>query len=297
MRDQIYPEIKKEMEHHSAAIGALAIPSPPAHLTALEPVDLLVLVFSKEAKPAEKAAVYCSRSWRVKTVWVSLSHAFASIIADEHPDLVEWILNGEILYDPERKVKELTHIVRQFPTEYRMKKMCIELCGLLDGYQRSRWHLKLGEGMDAYYFIQEMLRRWGRLAVMEAGEFPRQDLWNQVRQLHPGIHKWYQELASGGESPEQRIRLVLLAVEYAVLSKLEWYGRYVLNLLHQQKGMWSLRELNQQIGSEGLVVDLSLLVEEMVKRSLVEEITLQQDRMSEQRYRLMTFGVRGAKGS
>ncbi|PTM56404.1 nucleotidyltransferase-like protein [Desmospora activa] len=293
MREQIYPELKKEIELNSNAVGALIIPSPPAHLTAVEPVDLLLFVLVR--KTPQQATVYHYRSWRIKTVWVSWSCAFASIINGERGDYVEWILHGEILYDPERKVEELATIVQRFPTEYRSKKMCIELCSLLEGYQRSRWHLKLGEVMDAYLSIQETLKRWGRLAVMEAGEFPRQDLWNQIRRLQPGIYKWYQELASGGESPEQRIRLVLLAVEYAVISKLEWYGRYILNLLQQQKEMWSLGELNEQFDAENISIDLSLLMEEMVKRSLVEEITLQQEMLTEKRYRLVVADVRGVK--
>jgi hypothetical protein len=297
MRDQIYPEIKREMEFHSAAVGALAIPSPSAPLTAVEPVDLLVLVFSNGVCSPEKTAIHLYQSWRIKTVWISLSEAFTSIIADERPQLVEWICNGDIVYDPDQKIEELTAFVRHFPADYRLKKMCIELCRLLDGYQLSRWHLKAGEEMDAYYFVQEMLRRWGRLAVMESGELPRQDLWSQVRRLQPGVHKWYQELASGGESPQQRIQLVLMAVEYAVFSRLEWYGQYVLDMLHKQKGMWSLQELNEQFNSGGVFVDLSLLVEEMVKRSLVEEITVQQEIMTEQRYRLVISGLKRVKGS
>lgn len=295
MREQIYPELKKEMELNSNAVGAFVIPSPPAHLTAVEPVDLLLFVLS--GSPTQQTTVYHYRSWRIKAVWVSLSQVFTSIMNGECEDYAEWVLNGDILYDPEKKVQELVTIVQGFPAEYRSKKMCIELCSLLDGYQRSRWHLKLGEVMDAYISIQETLKRWGRLAVMEAGEFPRQDLWNQIRYLQPGIYKWYQELASGGESPEQRIRLVLLAIEYAVLSKLEWYGRYILNLFRQQQKMWSLRELNQRCGLEGVSIDLYLLVEELVKRSLVEEITLPQEMLTEQRYRLAVTNSRKLKGS
>ena len=105
-----------------------------------------------------------------------------------------------------------------------------------------------------------------------------------MKPINPGVYKLYRELATGEEFLEQRMKLVLLAEEYAVLTKPEHYCGYLLRLLNEG-GSWSLSEIHGRLERDQLALDVTQVMEELVRRAWVEEVMVGGTR-AEQKYRL-----------
>ncbi|WP_169713747.1 nucleotidyltransferase-like protein [Paludifilum halophilum] len=286
MRETIYPDLEKQLNRNMDAAGALVVPARSAYHTSLEPADLFVMVFCNRSEIHGCVASYMVGHWRVKEIWMQFSRLTADILAGEEPWTVHWLLDGDVLYDPDHRVRQLCSFVRRFPEDLRRKKSCVEFSRLLRYYMESKNYLKEGFNLDAYVSVQHTLQYWARLVVIDAGDYPRVQLWRQVQPLNTGVYKLYKELVDGRETVEQRSRLVLLAAEYSILSRMEHYCRYVLDLLGSGAGVWTVKELHDRLQLEQMNLDLTLLLEELVKRSYIEEVVFMEEEVGEQRYRL-----------
>lgn len=285
MIQTIYPKLRKQLQGNPHVEGAIILPAGLDSSSVPEPVDLILLVFHEKVK-GRSVLSYMTEIWKVKELRIPLQGLTAEVIAGERQDVIDCLLKGEVLYDPENKLVKLHERLLSFPRELKCKKMCLEFAALLKCHLESKLLLKEGHLLDAYLAIQKSLLHWARLAAIESGEYPRFRLWPQVKPINPAVYKLYRELATGEEPLEQRMRLVLLAEEYAVLTKPEQYCEYLLELLTTEGGNWSLREIHRRLERDQISLDVTQVMEELVRRAWVEEVVVGGSH-AEQKYRLI----------
>ncbi|PTX60693.1 uncharacterized protein DUF4037 [Melghirimyces profundicolus] len=286
MIQTLYPKLIQQLNENRHAAGAMVLSADRKPPVVSGPADLLVLVVTGNPEFSGWNLTYMAGVWKVKELWVGLEELTAEVVNGDRQEVIDCLLDGEVLYDPRQTLRDLCDHLRRFPNELRRKKMCVEFSGLLRGHSESKYYMKEKDVLDAFCSLQKSLQHWVRLALIEKGQYPRGQLWSQVKTISPGIVKLMRELVRGEESMEQRIHLVLLAEEYAILNKLEFYCSYLLDLLSSEDGCWTLSQIHDRLRLERIRLDLSLIMEELVRRALVEEVIINGKGVAEQHYRL-----------
>lgn len=161
----------------------------------------------------------------------------------------------------------------QFQGPLRERVLFMEFARFLHMYVKSKRYLEANCTMDAYNCVLIALYHWARIEVSEAGFFPDPAVWEQVKSLNTPVHKLYEELTVSTETLDQRVELILLACEFALMSKMSDCCGLLLNILGSRKESWSIKELLQHSGLSQLEAELPLVLRKLVSRSLIREIT------------------------
>lgn len=185
--------------------------------------------------------------------------------------IIQWLIEGEIVYDPDEYLSRYRLELVSFPSSLRQKKVLMEFAHFLSRYLQAKQYLHQDQLLDAYSNVLHALHHWARLAIIESSTHPEITVWSQVRHINPGVYKLYDELANGKDSLQARIELVLLACEFSVMSKMEQSCSFLLQILKSSKDGWSVQQLHEHPELRDLQVDLSLLLKKLVKKGLVQE--------------------------
>ncbi|MBC8079624.1 MAG: hypothetical protein H7X86_04720 [Gorillibacterium sp.] len=196
------------------------------------------------------------------------------LVFDGNRPMIRWVSEGDIIADRDNYFKHFQDRLRQFPNPLKDKKRLIEFSRFNRYYLRSKMNLQENRPLDAYENVLKSLHHWARLAIIEQGKYPELNLWSQIRSINLGVYKLYEELTESPESLLQRVQLVLLACEFCIVSKLEDSSHILLQLLVSRDGAWGLEEIEAQLGLSGKVTNLSLLMNQLVKKSLVREVVV-----------------------
>ncbi|SFS99810.1 nucleotidyltransferase-like protein [Marininema halotolerans] len=285
MREIVYPVIKQRMLEKVGTRGALVVPTAMVPLVDVKTADLLLIVLCEEKSAHGWLSTFAVDSWRVKELCIEVNRLEKELLLGEREDLIQCILYGDILDDPTYELQAIRRMLRDFPSVWREKKMCIEYARVLEDYLETKDHLKSGYLMDAFAAMQEGLQHWGRLTIIEANCYPEFRLWSQVKLHNPALYKLHHELIYGTDSIEQRVRLVLLAAEYSIISQLTNYASFLLDLIKKEEDTWSVEMLMSRLSMEKVAMDPTLLIEELVKRSVIEEVTTWDQNRTHHRYR------------
>jgi len=196
------------------------------------------------------------------------------MLYDGDRDFIRWITEGEIMADENGYLKQLQARLRQFPEELRDKKRLIEFSRFNRYCQRAKTDIQENRLLDAYENVLKSLHHWARLAIIEQGIYPGLHLWAQVRHINLGIYKLYEELTESPESLLKRVQLVMLACDFCIASKLLESSRCLLQLLDSGDHVLGIDEIEEKLGLSGIPVNLSLLVNQLVKKALVREVVV-----------------------
>ena len=102
----------------------------------------------------------------------------------------------------------------QLPDTTREQKQLEEFAGFLKSYLQAKQNLAAGNLLDAYRYVLISLQHWAHIALIEEGCRPELTVWKQLKRVHPGIYKLYEELTVSPETLEQRIQLVMLGSNF-----------------------------------------------------------------------------------
>ncbi|PZE20663.1 hypothetical protein [Paenibacillus xerothermodurans] len=180
-------------------------------------------------------------------------------------------MKGEILLDRDIHLKDLQHEL-EWPSAAKEHLLLLEFSKFLRTYLQSKEHLMQGHISDAYDNVLEALQHWAKIVIIEAGFNPKTTVWNQLKSINPGVYKLFEELTSSHETLTQRVQLVLLASEFSVMNKMQRCCQMLLRVLSGRDVAWSLPELQQNHLLSGVSVELPMLLEWLVKKSLAKEI-------------------------
>lgn len=187
--------------------------------------------------------------------------------------LADMLGKSEILWDKDGYMKQMKQRLCRLPESLQKKYICREYSRLLRFFHETKEWLQEGKTLDAYHALIQSLHSWGRLIVYEAGEQQHAALWSQVKQLDPSVFKLYEELSINAEALDKRIELLVLAIEFWITSKMKESVRFLIEIMETRKEPWCLHELMNHPVIQQAQIELPLLLEKMVQRSLLQEVT------------------------
>ncbi|MBP3952347.1 nucleotidyltransferase-like protein [Bacillus suaedae] len=205
----------------------------------------------------------------------SLSQAMVhqTLIIGNHRRLIDWIINGKIMFDRNEFLQEVKERIDIFPPGDRAKKMTIQFTKMLRRFEEGKTLFRSGHLFDAFSNMMHSLHHLARLSVIHHGLFPEVIVWEQVRYIEPQIYKLYHELLHSEESLEKRIELLILATELAIHSKTEVGSQHFLSVIQSMNKEWSASELMGLSELSDYRLDIELLVRHLLEKRILTSET------------------------
>ncbi|GGG81202.1 nucleotidyltransferase-like protein [Paenibacillus radicis (ex Gao et al. 2016)] len=257
-------------------ISLAAIENPYPYNPFIEGLDLLLLVI-RERNGAAGTEHMRFDGERILIRTIDSDSMQQWISSGEQRNLIEWIVRGEIVLDREGYLMNIRERLMLFPDTMKEQKLLIEFTGFLRTYLQAKHELENNNILDAYSHVLSALHHWAHIVLIEEGQHPELTVWRQMRLVHPGVYKLYEELTVSHETIQQRVELVMLACEFTVMNKMKACCTLLFRLMGDREEPWSILELQLHPSIEALHVDLSLLVQKLVKRSLIREVAVMPD--------------------
>ncbi|WP_025027003.1 nucleotidyltransferase-like protein [Caldalkalibacillus mannanilyticus] len=234
--------------------------------------DDIILVITENEEVYWNTHHYRYEDKKVQLITVDKTMLHEWLAAGSNRRAVEWVMHGKIVFDRNDFVTELKERLIEFPFELRSKRLCVEFGRLIRRYQEGKELLNSGDYLDSFNQILHALHHWARLSVIEQGFHPEVTLWKQVKKIDPEIYKLYDELLMGSDILAKRLELLLLASEFSVISKTRLGASHLLDVLGKKKEPWLFEEILAQQEVQEYSLDLSILLEHLVKKHLVDEV-------------------------
>ncbi|WP_410512326.1 nucleotidyltransferase-like protein [Paenibacillus sp. BR2-3] len=245
----------------------------PFQSALLHDYDMVVLMLHDELEKERIIRHTIAGEMRTQTLHVGFQALERAVSAGDNNELVTSLLKGEVVWDPQGMLEGLRRTILQFDQPLRERVLFMEFARFLHMYVKSKRYIAAGCIMDAYNCILISLYHWARIEVSEGGRFPEPAVWDQLKSQNTAVYKLYEELTISTETLEQRVQLVLLACEFAIMSKMADCCIILLTILDSRKEPWSIEELLKSPGLSHLEAEMPLVLSRLVSRSLIREIT------------------------
>ncbi|MCR8656960.1 nucleotidyltransferase-like protein [Paenibacillus endoradicis] len=187
-------------------------------------------------------------------------------------NLMDWLMSGEIIADSEQYLDKMKQQIIKFPNKLRDQRKLCEFSGYLETLFQAKRNLSVGNVLDAYSQILISIHHWANIVLIEEGIHPELTVWKQIRKVHPGVYKLYEELIASPETIEQRVELVMLACEFSVMSKMKICCKYLLDIMSEKEESWSISDLQQHPHLHYIVDDITLVVQKLVQGHHLKEV-------------------------
>ncbi|MEK4564243.1 nucleotidyltransferase-like protein [Alkalihalobacillus sp. FSL R5-0424] len=192
-----------------------------------------------------------------------------SLITGNQRRLIDWLVNGKIVYDRNEFMQEVKQRIDTFPPGDRTKKLTIQFAKLLRRFEEGKALFSRGYILDGFSNLFHALHHLARIAVIKDGFYPEVTVWEQVKKIEPEIHKLYQEALNSEEPLNKRIELLILALEVAIISKLELGANHFLDVLRSAEGEVSISELLAIPEVQEYRIDLELILNVLIEKEFV----------------------------
>jgi hypothetical protein len=232
--------------------------------------DSILLVVKEAGEKSWEIKHYEYDNMKTAMHIVSTSQVEEWLAHSSNRRAIDWLLNGRIIFDRNEYMKNFKEKMIVFPVEERQTRIGMEFSKLVRRFADGKSLYYEGHYLDAFNQIVHALHHLARLAVIERGYYPEVTVWQQVRQMEPEIHKLYSELVTGKEPLEKRLELLLLANEFELATKMRMGSAHLLSIMEEKDEAWSVDELKERVAFHDYSLDLSILLEYLVKRGLVD---------------------------
>lgn len=189
-------------------------------------------------------------------------------------NVMDWLMSGEIIWDHNHYLDEMKRCIINFPNKLRDQRKLSEFSGYLKTLFQAKRNLAEGNQLDAYSQILISIHHWAHIVLIEEGIHPELTVWKQLRKVHPGIYKLYEELIASPETIKQRVELVILACEFSVMSKMKQCCKYLLDIMQEREHSWKISELEQHPELQYIVDDISLIIQKLVQGHHLKEVAV-----------------------
>ncbi|WP_336789243.1 nucleotidyltransferase-like protein [Paenibacillus sp. MMO-177] len=256
-------------------VGLAAVENPYPYNPLIEGLDVLVLVV-RESGVNETTEHVCHHGTRIMVRTVDTGR-LEQWIAGRSGSVIQWMVRGEILMERDNYLTNIREQLMLFPDILREQKRFAEFSGFLRTYLQAKQDLEDNHILDAHSHVMAALHHWAHIVLIEEGHHPELTVWKQIRRVHPGVYKLYEELTASPESLEQRVRLVMLACEFTVMNKMKSCCSLLFEAISSRQEPWTICELQNYPPIQELHIDLSLVVQNLVKRAYVREVAVMPD--------------------
>ncbi|OAB45864.1 nucleotidyltransferase-like protein [Paenibacillus antarcticus] len=237
--------------------------------------DILILVVQVSEQSRVDHVIIGGKVCQV--IHVSLGLFRRWLISGEKCNLVKCLLEGDIIFDTDSRLANLSLEFEEFKQPLRDQVMFLEFSRFLWLYLESKRYMSEGYIMDAYHSVIQSLHHWARIELIERGIRPQDKVWEQVRGLSTAVHKLYEELTVSKETLKQRVELVLLGCEFSVLSKMAECSVLLISVMDSREKPWSIRELIQHPELKIVSAELPLVLRKLVYRSIIKEVKIENE--------------------
>lgn len=194
------------------------------------------------------------------------------ILKGNHRNVIDWILNGKIIFDRNELIATIQQQLKDYPLEHRKYKMGLEFAKLVRRFINGKAFFENHHYLDAYNHIVHALHHLARLAIIQQGFHPEVTVWNQVKQIDPEIYKLYEELIQSEESLEKRLKLLFLASEFLINKHLEKGTEHLLQVLKTRKEAWAIGEILNHRDLQLYSVDLPIIIEFLIEKGYLDVV-------------------------
>ncbi|MCH1627910.1 nucleotidyltransferase-like protein [Ferdinandcohnia quinoae] len=269
MEDLLRP-IYQERASNLHTLGIIMIEKSDEAFPITDTFNSVLLVIVKESQKPFIIKHYESNNGKATLYTVTDTQLKEWLLLGSNRKVIDWILNGRVMFDRNDYIEDLKKELYEFPTEERQIKMGVEFAKLIRRYQDGKAFFELKHNLDAYNYVIHALHHLARLAVIEKGFHPEVTVWNQVKQIDPQIHKLYVELVESEESLEKRLELLFLASEFLIHSRVRLGGSHLINVLSENEDSWLYGEIMEHPDLQIYSVDLEVFIEFLVEKHLLE---------------------------
>jgi hypothetical protein len=252
-------------------IGLVLVTDPYSYQPLIDGMDRLILVVRENVCPDEETEHWLRDDVRIQVRRVKPEMLERWVAAGDRSG-VQWLVQGEVLSDPAGYLEELRRRLEEWPQLLREQKLLCEFSGFVRAYMLAKQDLKNGQVLDSYSHVLACLHYWAHIVLVEEDMHPELTVWEQVRRVNPGIYKLYEELTTSTDTLEKRVQLVVLACEFAVLTKMRSSCSLLIRLLSSRDEPWTVAQLQQHPHLFGLPLDMSLLLQKLAKRGTIREL-------------------------
>ena len=255
-------------------VGLAVIENPYPYNPLIDGLDSLVLVVAEGNKARNETEHVQIAGQRVMIRTIDSISLNEWLAGGENRNIIEWLVRGEILVDRDGYLSSVRERLLQFPETMREQKQFTEFTGFLRTYLQAKQDLLDGNLLDAYSHVLTALHHWAHIVLIEEGRHPELTVWKQLKRVHPGIYKLYEGLTVSPETLEQRVQLVMLGCEFSIMSKMKTSCALLFKILGSREEPWSIAELQSHSSINVLHVDLSLVLQKLVKREYIREVAV-----------------------
>ncbi|WP_062105437.1 nucleotidyltransferase-like protein [Bacillus niameyensis] len=266
--EEILKSICVEKEDSENTLGILVIEKKQQLSPSTNTFDFILLVIVRQRTDSTSIMHYQYNDKRIALHNVTEQQIKEWILFGSNNKIIEWIHEGEVLFDKNEFVLNLRNELRDFPFYDRKLKIGVEFAKLIRRYLNGKSFFETGQFLDAYNHMIHCLHHLARLAIIEKGFYPELTVWSQVKQMDPEIYKLYEELVNSEESIEKRLDLLFIASEFLIFSRTKIGAGHLLETLEMQT-QWSIGELKSHPELHYYGVDLDLLVEYLIDKDFI----------------------------
>ncbi|MEH7226772.1 nucleotidyltransferase-like protein [Bacillus sp. JJ1566] len=274
MEDLLRP-LYQERASHPNTLGVILIEKGKDAFTHTDYFDKALLVIVKEAEKNVFIKHYEYDNNKASLYTVKESQMNEWLLFGSNRKIVNWIVNGRILFDRNDYITNLRNELHEFPAAERQIKMGIEFAKLIRRYQDGKAFFNANQHLDAYNYVIHALHHLARLAIIENGFHPEITVWNHVKQIDPQIYKLYIELLESEESLEKRLELLFLASEFLIHSRAKSGAGHILNVLSQRNDSWTFGEIMELPEFKVYSVDLEVYLDFLVEKHFINVETIE----------------------
>lgn len=274
MEDVLRP-IYQERASQKNTLGILTIEKKRPISPVTDNFDIILLIIVREAE----------QPWFVKHYEYKSKNAAMHIVSEEqlkqwidtssYRRAVEWVIEGQVIFDRNEYVASMKEELRNFPQDKRDLKQTKEFAKLIRSYSECKDLYEAEQYMDAFSRMVHSLHYLARLSVIEKGFHPEVTVWNQVKRIEPEIYKLHQELSKSSETLDKRVQLMLLATEFAINSRTIHCTKHLIKVMGTKEGPWSYGELMVHPEVQPYSLDLGALLDYLVEREVIESVQVE----------------------
>jgi hypothetical protein len=268
MEDLLRP-IYQEKASHKNTLGILMIEKVVQHSPVTDTFNIVLFVIVQNAEHPVFIKHYAFHDQKAALHIVDEQKVREWILYGSNRKVIDWLLNGKILFDRNEYISNLRKELLEFPKENRKLKMGLEFAKLIRRYMEGRSFFEKEQFLDAYNHVLHALHHLARLSVIEHGFYPEVTVWNQVKNIEPQIYKLYEELIESEEPLYKRLELLFLASDFLIHSKLDVGASHLISVLETKNEPWSIFDMYRHHELEAYSIDLVIMLEFLVEKNVL----------------------------
>ncbi|WP_227938037.1 nucleotidyltransferase-like protein [Alkalihalobacillus deserti] len=267
--DMLLRQLYQDRASDENTLAILIIEKELLPLSITDGFNVVILLINSDKNISWEIKHYKIGEKRVAFHSLSQAMMHQTLIVGNHRRLVDWLVNGKIVFDRNEYLKDVKERIESFPPGDRSKKMTIQFTKMLRRFEEGKTLFQNGHYFDAFSNMMHALHHLARLSVIQHGYYPEVTVWEQVKHIEPPTYKLYQELLKSEETLEKRIELLILATELAIHSKTIIGSQHFLSLVEANGDLYLIADLMAISETEDYRVDLELLVRHLVEKGAV----------------------------